>query len=147
MRSQFINGLFVGGGTFFLVVGIIGIVLPLLPTTPFFLLATACYMRGSKKIYNWFIHNRLIGNYIQCYQEERSLPINGKIFSIIFLWVTILCSILFILSNSYIELFLIIIAVIVTVHILTIKTMRADYKKKRIALNKQRRDTKNNLLD
>jgi len=51
-----LKGLLIVAGTFFLVLGIIGIFMPLLPTTPFLLLAAACYARGSKKFYQWLIN-------------------------------------------------------------------------------------------
>ena len=124
MEDTIIKKILVVSGTFFLVLGIIGIFIPLLPTTPFLLLAAACFARGSKKFYNWLINNKWLGQYIKNYQEGRGIPLTVKIISIIFLWVTIIFSAIIIVSNYYIQIILIIIAIGVTIHILTIKTMK-----------------------
>lgn len=124
MEDTLLNGVLVASGTFFLVLGIIGIFLPLLPTTPFLLLAAACYARGSKKFYNWLINNKFLGEYIKNYQEGRGIPLTVKIISITFLWITITFSIIIIVSNYLIQIILIIIAISVTLHILTIKTLK-----------------------
>ncbi len=124
MEDTIIKKILVVSGTFFLVLGIIGIFIPLLPTTPLLLLAAACFSRGSKKFYYWLINNRWLGQYIKNYQEGRGIPLTVKIISIIFLWVTIIFSAIIIASNYYIQIILIIIAIGVTIHILTIKTMK-----------------------
>ena len=79
MRDSIKKGILVASGTFFLVLGIIGIFIPLLPTTPFLLLAAACYIRGSKKFYYWLIKNKWFGKYIKNYQEGRGVPLKVKI--------------------------------------------------------------------
>jgi len=123
MEDTLLKGILVGSGTFFLVIGIIGIFLPLLPTTPFLLLAAACYARGSKKFYNWLINNKLLGVYIKNYQQGKGIPLSVKIISITFLWITITFSII-IVSNYLIQIILIIIAISVTLHLLTINTIK-----------------------
>jgi len=60
-------------GTFFLGLGITGIFLPLLPATPFILLAALCYARNSKKLYNWLVNNGWFGNYIKNYREGKGI--------------------------------------------------------------------------
>ena len=124
MKDIVLNKLLVYSGTFFLVIGIIGIFIPILPTTPFLLLAAACYARGSKKFYNWLINNKWLGEYIKNYREGRGIPSKVKILSITFLWITIAFSTFIIVSNLLIQIILIIIAVGVTIHILTIKTKK-----------------------
>jgi hypothetical protein len=104
------------------VLGIIGIFIPILPTTPFLLLTAACYARGSKKLYNWLINNRIIGEYIKNYREGKGIPITIKLITIILLWVTIGLSILIFISNYLIQILLLIIAFLVTTHIIMIKT-------------------------
>ena len=124
MKDAILNKIFVGSGSFFLVLGIIGIFIPILPTTPFLLLATACYARGSKRFYNWLINNKWFGEYIKNYRERRGIPSSVKIISITFLWITIGFSTIIIVSNFLIQIILIIIAIAVTIHILTIKTKK-----------------------
>ena len=124
MKDAIINKILVVSGTFFLILGIVGIFIPILPTTPFLLLSAACYARGSKKFYTWLINNRLLGEYIKSYQEGKGIPIKVKILTIVVLWITILFSIILIVTNYILQLILLIIAISVTVHILTIKTKK-----------------------
>ena len=123
MKSRIINGTLIVFGTLFLIIGLIGIIIPILPTTPFLLLAAACYFKSSKKFYNWMMNNKLFGNYIKNYLEKKGIPFKVKLLSIIFLWITIIISSL-IISNLLIEMLLFIIAVAVTIHILLIKNLK-----------------------
>ena len=123
MKDSIKKGILVSSGTLFLILGIIGIFIPLLPTTPFLLLAAACYIRGSEKFYNWLIKNKWLGEYIKNYHEGKGVPFNVKIMSIIVLWITIILSTIIVASNFLIRIILIIIALGVTIHIMTIKTL------------------------
>jgi uncharacterized membrane protein YbaN (DUF454 family) len=118
------RGFLVACGTFFVGMGVLGIFLPLLPTTPFLLLAAACYARGSQKFYKWLLHNKWFGHYIKNYREKKGIPLKGKIITITLLMITIGYSILFIISNLILKAILIIIAISVTIHILTLKTLK-----------------------
>jgi uncharacterized membrane protein YbaN (DUF454 family) len=110
-------------GTLSLILGIIGIVIPLLPTTPFLLLTAICYARASQKAYTWLIHNRWFGTYIKNYQDGNGIPLKVKIYTILFLWITIIISIIT-LRVYLITVLLITIAILVTMHLLIIKTMK-----------------------
>jgi len=122
MKKVIVNKLLIFLGTFFLIISFIGIFIPILPTTPFLLLAAACYAKGSKKFYNWLINNKWFGEYIKNYRERKGIPFSVKIISITILWITIAFSIFIIVSNLLIQIILISIAIAVTIHILTIKT-------------------------
>ncbi len=111
-------------GTFFVGIGIIGIFLPLLPTTPFLLLAAACFARSSKKFYNWLLNNKRFGKYIKNYREGKGIPLKVKVSSISLLWLTIIFSAVFIVSILFIRIILILVAVGVTMHILPIRTLK-----------------------
>jgi len=124
ISNKFFRYLLIIAGTIFLGFGIIGIFLPILPTTPFLLLAAACYARSSQRFYNWLMNNKWFGNYIKNYHEGRGVPLKFKIFTISLLWITILTSIYFVINNFWIEIILIIIAIGVTIHIITIKTYK-----------------------
>ena len=128
MRDSIKKLLLVSLGTLSLIIGIIGILIPLLPTTPFLLLAAACYIKGSKKFYNWLIKNRWLGQYIKNYQDDRGIPFKVKIITVIVLWSTIITSSILFVSNLIIKIILFIIAISVTIHIIKIKTV--DKKKK-----------------
>jgi len=111
-------------GTFFVGLGIIGIFLPLLPTTPFLLLAAACYARSSKRFYNWLLTNRWFGNYIRNYRERKGVPFKIKILSISFLWIAIGYSAIFVVHILLGRIILILIAIGVTIHILSIQILK-----------------------
>ncbi len=87
--SRLVRGLLMVGGTFFLVLGLIGIALPILPTTPFLLLAAFCYARSSKRFYDWLLNHRWFGEYIRDYQEGRGIPLKAKVMGLSLLWFTI----------------------------------------------------------
>jgi uncharacterized membrane protein YbaN (DUF454 family) len=122
--NQLFKWILIIAGTIFLGFGIIGIFLPIAPTTPFLLLSAACYARSSKRFYTWLMNNKWFGNYIKNYCEGRGIPLKFKIFTISLLWITILFSIYYVIDNFWVEVILIIIAFGVTIHILTIKTFK-----------------------
>ena len=124
MKEKIINRILVASGSFFLLLGLIGIFIPILPTTPFLLLTAACYARGSNKFYNWLIKNRFLGVYIKNYIEGRGILLTGKIFTLILLWTTIGISILIYITNYLFRLVLLIIAILVTAHIIMIRTAK-----------------------
>ena len=118
--------LLIVAGTLFTGLGIIGVFIPILPTTPFLLLAAACYMRSSERSYQWLINNRIFGAYIRNYIEGRGMPVRIKIFTILLLWLAIGLSITFGVQNIVIRIVLICIAIGVTVHIGLIKKRKVE---------------------
>ncbi|MFS2006594.1 YbaN family protein [Duganella sp. CT11-25] len=73
-------------GCLAVVLGVLGIFLPLLPTTPFLLLASACFARGSTRMHNWLQTNRVFGKYLRDYENGKGIPLRGKIWILIFMW-------------------------------------------------------------
>lgn len=114
--------LLVIAGTIFVGLGVLGIFLPILPTTPFLLVAAACYVRSSKRLYIWLLTNRLFGSYIRNYREGHGIPLKMKIFTIILLWATISCSAICFVNILWVRILLFLIAIGVTTHLLMIKT-------------------------
>lgn len=110
-------------GTLFLLIGCVGIVLPLLPTTPFLLLALACYARSSERWYHWLITNRWFGEYIKNWHEGKGLPIKTKILMIAFLILTIGYSAVVVVPFFIGKVILIIIAICVSMHVLSLPTL------------------------
>lgn len=72
-------------GTGFLFVGLaaLGVVLPVLPTTPFLLIAAACFARSSPRFYDWLLSNRIFGPLIRDWREHRSIPLRAKILAVL----------------------------------------------------------------
>lgn len=122
--DRLIRGGLIVAGTIFVALGSIGIFVPLLPTTPFLLLAAACYARGSKKFYNWLLSNRWFGQYVRNYLEGRGIPLKTKILVILLLWLTIGYSAMFVIPLLVGKAVLVLIAVVITLHISSIKTSK-----------------------
>jgi uncharacterized membrane protein YbaN (DUF454 family) len=76
-------------GIFALVLGIVGIFLPLLPTTPFLLLASACFARGSKPLHNWLLNHRVFGEYLRNFEEGKGIPLKAKVVATTLLWASL----------------------------------------------------------
>ena len=100
----------------------IGIALPILPTTPFLLLAAACYARSSRELHNRLLYNRWFGRYIRDWYEGRGIPLRAKALAITSLVLTIGYSILFVLPGTISKAVMVGVAIAVTVHILRIPT-------------------------
>jgi len=113
-------------GTLSLVIGGVGIILPLLPTTPFLLLAAVCYARSSERWYRWLLYNRWFGSYIRNWHEGRGIPMKTKTLLILFLILTMGYSAAFVVPFFIGKVALIIVAVCVGVHILTLPTLEPD---------------------
>ena len=112
-------------GTVFLIVGIVGVFLPLLPTTPFLLLASACYVRGSKTLHNWLMTNKYLGPYITNIKEKRGMPRKAKAITITVLWASLLFSI-YRADSLLLDSTLIIVGIGVTTLILKLKTLEQN---------------------
>lgn len=109
-------------GTIFVGLGILGIFIPVLPTTPFLLLAAACYARSSERLYKGLLNHRWLAKYIRPYREGKGIPI--KAISISVLWLTILSSVIFVVHPLIVRVILILIAAGVTVYLLSLPTLR-----------------------
>ena len=124
MSKKFSRPLLIAAGTTSTAIGIVGIFVPVLPTTPFLLLAAACYMRSSERFYRWLVHNRFFGAYIRNYIEGKGIPVKVKVITLTLLWVTIGLSAYFGTDNLIVRIVLGAVAVGVTVHILLRPTYR-----------------------
>ena len=109
-------------GTVALALGLVGIFLPVLPTTPFLLLAAACYARGSARLHDWLMNNRFLGQYIRDYRDRRAVRLSVKVFTLAMLWLGIGISIVAV-DLVWLRFLLAAIAVAVTVHVLTLGTI------------------------
>lgn len=105
-------------------VGCVGIVLPIVPTTPFLLLAAACYYKGSERMHRWMLNNRWFGNYIRNYKEGKGLSLKAKGFTLALLWIVITYSALVVVNMLLVQVVLFVIAVGVSLHIIMLPTFR-----------------------
>ena len=91
-------------GTLFLLLGIVGIFMPILPTTPFLLLATACYSRSSRRFYNWLMNHPALGPLIVEWRTYRSIPWRIKLVAVATMTLTFGSSIIFFIRDGWLQL-------------------------------------------
>ena len=112
-------------GVVSLSLGVAGIFLPLLPTTPFLLLAAWAFVRSSPRLYAWLINHPHLGEYIRNFRENRAIPLRAKVVSIALMWGTMLYCIFGLLDGWWwAQVGLLAVAVGVTWHILSFATLR-----------------------
>jgi uncharacterized protein len=119
--------LLIAAGTLCVILGTIGIFLPVMPTTPFLLLAAACYARSSERFYHWLLNNRFLGTYIRNYREGLGMTLRAKVFTLTTLWAGIGYS-AYIVDHLAIRLLLVVIASGVTIHLVSLPTYRPEQK-------------------
>jgi len=129
--KKIIRSLWLAVGLVCVVLGAAGMVLPILPTTPFLLAAAACFCKSSTRMYDWLLNNKWLGEYIRNYREGRGLSMRTKITALTVLWTTIGISIVFLLSRLLppqlvlpMQIVMIAVAVGVSIHILRLPTFK-----------------------
>lgn len=110
-------------GTLSLVLGAIGILLPVMPTTPFLLLASFCYLRSSKRLYNWLVYHKIFGAYLYNYLTYQAVTKSTKVGALIFLWWGLIVSMLLV-NHPHVRLLLVCIGIAVSIHLLMLKTIK-----------------------
>lgn len=125
-KSKFKQILWITGGLVCVALGTLGIFLPVLPTTVFFLLAAASFARSSDRLYNWIMNHPLFGRLIRNYRLYHAVPLQTKVVSVSFLWLTIGASAIFAVEKWWLRGLLVLIAVGVSWHILALKTLTAE---------------------
>jgi len=126
MKQRFVRVALIVAGTISTALGILGIFVPILPTTPFLLLAAACYSRSSQRFYDWLLNNKYFGNYIRNYRERKAIPLKVKVLTLAVLWATIGCSVTFAVEILFVRVLLIMIAIGVSIHIFSLRTLHNE---------------------
>jgi hypothetical protein len=111
-------------GTVSLVFAFIGVVLPVIPTTPFVLLSAACYYKGSERLHGWLSRNEVFGPIIRDYEEHGGMRKATKIKALTIMWMAVLASALLILDTLTMRALVVLVAFIGTVSMLKIKTIK-----------------------
>lgn len=109
-------------GTLSLGIGMIGVLIPVLPTTPFLLMASFFYLRSSKRMYNWMLNHKVFGSYIYCYMKHRGVSQKTKAGTLIFLWSTLILSMILVFMWQ-ITIILLVVGIAVSTHIVLLKTL------------------------
>lgn len=111
-------------GTAFLILGAIGIFVPLLPTTPFWLLTCWFYIRSSETLYARVMRNRYFGSYIRYFVEDKAIPMRSKIISLGVMWTSAVLTSVFLIERWWVMASLFLITTAVSWHILSYPTKR-----------------------
>lgn len=131
-----------------IILGTIGIFLPILPTTPFLLLAAFLFLRSSEELYNWLMNHPVLGVYLKSYIKYRGIRKEHKIMAISSLWLGILFSV-YLVDVLFARIFLLTIAILVTIHLLSFRTLSKsdieDIEKMEVEL-KEKDLIKNNII-
>lgn len=120
---KFKQALYVPLGTLFLILGAIGLFVPLLPTTPFWLLTCWFYIRGSKQLYEKAMRNRYFGPHMRDFMIHKSIPLRTKFISITTLWCSVFLSSFFV-ARVLVTVILLVVGIGVTWHILSYPTKK-----------------------
>ena len=118
--------LLIAGGIVAVVLSVIGIFVPLLPTTPLLLLAAACFVRSSDRLYTWLIQNKWFGPYIRHYREYRAVTLRTKVVTVVLLWAAMGYTVVRVAHAWWLRVLLGMIALGVTVHVLRLKTLTRE---------------------
>jgi uncharacterized membrane protein YbaN (DUF454 family) len=115
-------------GSLFIVLAGFGAILPILPTTPFLLLAAACYLRSSHRLYKWLLGNRLFGEYLRRYRAGEGLPLKLKIWTVVVLWLSLAASAFWAVPARlwWVRVLLALVGIGVSLHLAHLKTWRPD---------------------
>lgn len=111
-------------GSLFLILGAIGVFVPVLPTTPFWLLTCWFYLRSSESLYNRAMSNRYFGSYIRNYMVDKAIPLRSKIISVSVMWLSVILTSLFLIEYVWVKILLILVSIAVTWHILSFPTKK-----------------------
>lgn len=114
--------LLIGLGYISLGLGIIGILIPVLPTTPFLLLSSFCFVRSSDRLYQWLMNHKVLGAYIQSYVLYKAIGKKTRMITLIFLWGTLTTSMILV-RNIHVTIFLIAVGIGVSIHLIKLKAL------------------------
>ena len=115
--SSVLRGVMIVVGTVFLIIGAVGVILPLLPTTPFLLVAAACYARGSARFYHFLMNHRIVGPYLRAWRREHRIPRRAKIIAFVTITLTIGYAVAFVVPLLSVKILLASIAAAVLIYI------------------------------
>ena len=104
--------------------GILGAFLPVLPTTPFLLLAATLFLKSDQRLYDWLMNHPRLGPYIRNFLEHKAIPLRVKVVSVSLVWITLLYCAICVAEHWALSCLFIAIATAVSVHILSYKTLK-----------------------
>jgi uncharacterized membrane protein YbaN (DUF454 family) len=123
-KSRMLRALLIAAGWLNVVLGVIGIFLPVMPTTVFFLIAAACFAKSSEKFYWWLLNNKQFGKLIKDFREKRGMSLKSKITAVTVLLVVIGYSAIFAVDSLIISVLLAMIGISVSIYLISLNTIR-----------------------
>lgn len=111
-----------GFGWLALGLGSLGLILPILPTAPFVLVAAACFMRSSERLHSWVVEHPVFGVHVRDYLAGKGLQRRTKIVALATLWASILASVFLLVPFMIVDALLVVIAALVTAYIVRLPT-------------------------
>lgn len=133
--------LFIILGFIFVGIGAVGIVVPILPTTPFLLLASFFFAKGSKKFHDWFISTRLYKKHLESFVKSRAMTLKSKLGILLPVSAMLIITFIFV-NNIYARITLVILFISKYLYFFTqIKTIKED----KINKNTNELDNINNI--
>lgn len=121
-RHRSVRYLLLAVGWLSVALGVIGIFLPVMPTTPFLLLAAACFMRSSRRFYLWLVEHPRLGPWVSPYLHGQGIPLKAKVYALVLMWASISFS-CYLVPLIWARLFMLTSAVLVSLYILKQKTL------------------------
>lgn len=109
---------------FLLLLGILGILLPVIPTAILIFVSAGLFAKSSPGLYNWLVNNRFLGKYIVRFHQQRNIPIPIKVFSILFLNLSIGYTLVFVTHNFFFRFMLVLFSLSITIYILSIRSRK-----------------------
>ncbi len=123
-RSRLIRWTLTSAGFICVAIALVGLFVPLLPTTDFLLLSALCFGRSSPAAYRWLTANRLFGRYLRNYREHGGATLGTKAWSLLTLWAGLAIT-YYMVGNPWVGLVLLAVGVGVSIHLLRLRTLRA----------------------
>ncbi|ACF13533.1 protein of unknown function DUF454 [Chloroherpeton thalassium ATCC 35110] len=125
MRTEkVIRFIYVALGSIFVALAILGIFLPLLPTTPFLLLAAACYAKGSARFYEWLIEHKWLGPYVKPFRSGKGMPLRAKVVTLALMWLAMSTSAIFFIEPISLIATMAAVGIGVTIYLLRMPTFQ-----------------------
>jgi hypothetical protein len=118
--------LYISIGSLFVALGVVGVVVPGLPTTVFLLIAAAFYAKSSDKLYNWLLNHKIFGEYIRNYRQYRAMPLKSKVIALVMMWTAISASTIFFIESNIIRVIVLTAGVVGTIVIYRIRTLQVE---------------------
>ena len=128
ITNPVIKALVLGLGWLCVVLGFVGVFLPVLPTTPFLLLAAACFVRTSPKFYQWLVEHPRMGKYLVYYLDGKGMPLRAKIYTLVLMWSMLLLTTFVLVNRPMLHYLLPAIGVGVSIYILRLPTLKVRGK-------------------